>query len=90
MLFNKPESLNGATLIKELAAVGVNVSQIIVDGNNNLDLDVNAKDKEKVENVLSSHDGSDIIPDEVLLKKSAINKLIDLGLTEDEAKAFLG
>jgi tRNA(Phe) wybutosine-synthesizing methylase Tyw3 len=25
-----------------------------------------------------------------LLKDSALNKLIDLGLTEDEAKAFLG
>lgn len=33
---------------------------------------------------------NDQIAEQELLKQSARNKLIDLGLTEDEAKAFLG
>ena len=90
MKFTKPAQLNGETLIKELAEVGIKIDSVFIDENGELDLKVKTKDKSKVEEVLARHDGSDTIPAEVLLKKSAVDKLIALGLTEDEAKAFLG
>ncbi len=90
MKFTAPNPLNGNTFKNELAQAGIIVDTILIDGEGNLILDVKTTDKTKVEELLKNHDGSDTVPVEVLLKQSAISKLIDLGLTEDEAKAFLG
>ena len=90
MIFTKPNLLNGQTLIKELAQSGISVEEVRQINQNEIELLVDAKDKTKVESILKTHDGSDTIPAIESLRNSAISKLVNLGLTEDEAKAFLG
>jgi hypothetical protein len=58
--FTKPESLNGAQLLAELASEGVIVKgKAHLDDNLILWLDIASKDKTKAEAVVSAHVGID-------------------------------
>lgn len=65
--FDKPSDLNGAKLIEELLAAGVEVIGIddlahlgktppTIDGNGKLVLSIADKDKNKAQSVISAHD----------------------------------
>jgi hypothetical protein len=54
-------------------------------------LDATAEDIESIEKIQKNAEAYILeLAKKDAAKESAINKLIDLGLTEDEAKAFLG
>jgi len=62
--FDRPNTLNGALLIEELAAAGVNVKADIsgikapfIDGNGDLYIDILVKDKPKAVAVIANHNG---------------------------------
>ena len=87
MIFIKPNSLNGTTLIKELAAVGIAINSVNVVGED-LILDIADKDKAKVEAALLNHDGSDVPDSKAAARASALAKLATLGLSADEIAAL--
>ena len=90
MIFTQPTKLNGTTLTDELAAVGIIINEVLVDGSGQLILDIANKDKAKAQQVISDHKGLDIIDPAIAIKASAVAKLAALGLTPDEAKLILG
>jgi hypothetical protein len=87
--FDKPENLNGAELLAELMAVGINLNPStqtpVVDGNGKLWLDIQSKDKDKVQKVVSAHNGTIIAPEATI-----IEKLASVGLSINDLKAALG
>lgn len=87
--FDKPENLNGAELLTELAAIGVNLDPIEqvphVDGNGKLWLDIQTKDKDKVQKVVSAHNGNIVAPEPTIN-----DKLASVGLSINDLKAALG
>jgi hypothetical protein len=84
--FIKPENLNGDELLLELNAAGVTITQSpILDGNNNLWLDINEVDKAKASAVLSAHNGTMAAPAATIAQK-----LASVGLSVDDLKAALG
>jgi len=87
MIFTKPNPLNGTTLVKELAAIGITIHSVDVIGEN-LILDVADKDKAKVEEVLLVHDGSDVPDPKATARASALAKLAALGLSPEEIAAL--
>ena len=88
MQFNKPAQLNGVSLKDELAAVGIIVDEVVLDGSGNLVLDIAEKDKTKAEEVIADHKGEDTIDPKVAARASALAKLAALGLTESEIAAL--
>jgi hypothetical protein len=90
MIFTKPTKLNGTSLTDELAAVGIIIDEVLVDGSGQLILNIADKDKAKAQKVISDHKGLDIIDPAIATKASAVAKLAALGLTADEAKLILG
>ena len=88
MQFNKPAQLNGVSLKDELAAVGIIVDEVVLDGSGNLVLDIAEKDKIKAEEVIADHKGEDTIDPKVAARASALAKLAALGLTESEIAAL--
>ena len=67
--FNKPNNLDGAKLIDELLAAGVQIigsdqlahlgkTPPILDGNGKLVLSINAKDEAKAQTVIQAHNGA--------------------------------
>jgi hypothetical protein len=89
--FNKPENLNGAELLDELAAVGIvldkDLQSPLIDGNGDFWLDVASKDKSKAEAVVAAHNGTIIAPDLTTQKQAILDRI---GLTADEVKLLLG
>jgi hypothetical protein len=82
----RPTNLNGAELVEELKAKGVLISNPpMVDGNGDLFLDIAQKDLVKAEEVLSTHNGTQIAP-----APTVAQKLQSVGLSLDELKAALG
>lgn len=63
--FTAPNPLNGQTLLDELAAAGIVVTELPILTGNKLVLDVTEADRAVVETVLARHDGSDIEPPDV-------------------------
>jgi len=60
----RPINLNGAELIDELEAAGVQVNDVpFLDGNGDLFLDIAQKDFVKAEEVLSKHNGTQTPPE---------------------------
>lgn len=63
--FNKPQNLNGKTLIDELVAVGIVIgvdgngerAKPMIDGEGNFYLPVNEADREATQAVLDSYNG---------------------------------
>ena len=88
--FDKPENLNGAELLDELAAVGIvldlTTQAPLIDGNGDLWLDVKLEDKSKVAAVVTAHNGTTVAPEPTIA-----DKLASVGLSLDELKsAILG
>jgi len=87
--FNKPENLNGTELIDELNNAGVKIdTPPLIDGNNDLWLEINSKDKDKAEPVVAAHNGITIKPDNSEAKAAAEAKLEALGLTKEDLEAL--
>jgi hypothetical protein len=86
MKFTLPNPFNGETFIKDLLNENVKIERFYIDGENNLIVFGNEKDKTKIENLLKTHDGADSV--RVDFKLSAIAKLKTLGLTEEEIAAL--
>ena len=87
--FNKPENLNGAELLDELAAVGI-VLEIttqapLIDGNGDFWLDVKKADEAKAAAIVASHNGTTVAPEPTIE-----DKLASVGLTIDHLKTALG
>ena len=88
MIFNKPAKLNGTTLKDELAAVGIIVNEVVLNGLGELELNIAEKDKAKAEQVITDHKGEDTIDPKVAARASALAKLAALGLSADEIAAL--
>jgi hypothetical protein len=86
--FNKPENLNGTELLAELNAAKVTITQPpLVDGNNDLWLDIDAKDEAKAKPIVAAHNGTTVAPDKSAAKAAILDRI---GLTADELKTILG
>ena len=88
--YTKPTELNGSQLRKELQNAGITISDasesVMVDGNNDLWLDIADKDKAKAETIVAAHIGVD----ESAIREAAKAALLArLGITADEAKLLL-
>jgi hypothetical protein len=87
--FTKPENLNGAELLDELAANGIVLDKFkqapLIDGNGDLWLDVKPADKDKAEAAVAAHNGTTIPPEPTIE-----DKLASVGLTLPDLKAALG
>ena len=88
MIFNKPAKLNGTTLKDELAAVGIIVNEVVLNGSGKLELQIADSDKTKAEQVIANHKGEDTIDPKVAARASALAKLAALGLSADEIAAL--
>jgi hypothetical protein len=84
--FTKPKNLNGTELLAELNKAGVSITQSpMVDGNDNLFLDVSEADKVKAERIVAAHNGTMIAPEATVAQK-----LTSVGLSIDDLKVALG
>jgi hypothetical protein len=87
--FNKPQNLNGAELLDQLAAVGIildpKTQRPLIDGNNDFWLDVSEADKAKAEAVVAAHNGTTVAPEPTIE-----DKLTSVGLSLPDLKAALG
>jgi hypothetical protein len=84
--FTRPTNLNGTELIKELKNAGINVNEpLILDGNNELCLDISESDKTKAEPIVAAHNGT-VIGSEPTVGE----KLASVGLSIDDLKDALG
>lgn len=82
--FTIPTKLNGKQLKQEIEKKGIAINDFPTIKDNQLFLDIDEKDYEKVQIIVSSHKGQD----EIDHKISAIAKLAALGLTEEEIAAL--
>jgi hypothetical protein len=82
-IFTKPENLNGAELIEELAKVGLTVAEIIDHSDGTIEFDV--KDVIKAEIVVDKHNGTIVAPE-----LTVEQKLQSVGLDINDLKAVLG
>jgi len=88
--FTKPNNINGAELVAELAAVGVTINtqtSPLIDGAGNFWLDISNSDEAKAAPIVAAHNGTVIAPDNSAAKAALLAKL---GITADEAKLLLG
>jgi hypothetical protein len=87
--FSKPQNLNGAELLDELAAVGIILDKYyqapIIDGEGRFWLDITQADKAKAEVVVAAHNGTTIAPEPTIE-----DKLASVGLSLSDLKAALG
>jgi hypothetical protein len=84
--FNRPVNLNGTELLAELNAAGVSIEQLpMVDGNDDLWLEIANKDKTKVQTVVDAHDGTILAPEPTIA-----DRLANAGLNLDELRTALG
>ncbi len=88
-IFTAPENLNGAELRDELRSAGIEISDlssaVSIDENENLVLEIAAKDKTKAQAIVIAHNGTTIAPEPTIQQK-----LESVGLSIDELKAALG
>ena len=87
--FNKPENLNGAELLNELAVVGIVLDKInqapMLDGNGDFWLDIKPADQAKAAAVVAAHNGNIIAPEPTVQ-----DKLAKAGLSVEDLKSALG
>ena len=81
--FTKPENLNGAELILELAAVDIVVEKVCDFGNGTIGFDTN--DELKAATVVAAHNGTTVAPEPTVEQK-----LASVGLNLDDLKSALG
>ena len=80
--YPKPENLNGAELIAELAAVGVVVDKVQDNGDNTITVET---DDKKAAAIIANHNGTTVAPELTIQEK-----LQSVGLNIDDLKAALG
>jgi hypothetical protein len=87
--FTKPTNLNGMELRDQLNAGGVAISYdpdaMVVDGNNNLLLDIADENNTKASSIVAAHNGTIIAPPLTIEQK-----LASVGLSIADLKAALG
>lgn len=88
LTFNKPEKLNGTTLLAELLEVNLTVQNVTDNGEGLIYLDLPLTDKAKAQIVIDKHQGLDTIDPKVTARASALAKLAALGLSADEIAAL--
>jgi hypothetical protein len=82
--FTKPENLNGAELMAELAAVGIIVDKVFDNGDGTIGFDTN--NESAAATVVAAHNGTTVAPEPTIEQK-----LASVGLSLDELKsAILG
>ena len=82
-IFNKPQNLNGAELIEELAVAGLTVNEIIDHSDGTIEF--NTADVVKAQQVVGQHNGTIIAPE-----LSIEQKLNSVGLNLNDLKVALG
>lgn len=86
--FDKPQNLNGLELRQELTTAGIQISNdpfaVIVE-NNELYLDISAKDAKLAETIVATHNGTTISTELTIA-----DKLQSVGLNLDDLKTALG
>jgi hypothetical protein len=80
--FTKPENLNGAELMAELAAVGIVVDKVFDNADGTISLPT---DDDNAEAVVAAHNGTTVAPEPTIE-----DKLASVGLTIVDLKAALG
>jgi hypothetical protein len=80
--YPKPENLNGAELIAELAAAGIEVNRVQDNGDNTITLQTNDL---KAEAIIAKHNGTTVAPEPTIAEK-----LNSVGLNLNDLKAALG
>lgn len=88
--FDKPNSLNGSQLCRELVAAGIKIDDPLdtcsIDEYGDFWLKIDKKDEVKAKPIVAAHVGVD----EAAFKAAAkAELLIRLGITEEEAKLLL-
>jgi hypothetical protein len=84
--FDKPQNLNGAELIAELNAAGVEINEPpFLDGNGEFWIDVKLADKAKAGTIVAAHNGTTVAPEPTIE-----DKLASVGLSLPDLKAALG
>ena len=81
-IYPKPKNLNGAELIAELAAAGIEVSRVQDNGDNTITLKTNDL---KAAAIVAKHNGTTIAPELTIAEK-----LNSVGLNLNDLKAALG
>jgi len=82
----RPKNLNGAELLEELALAGIVVEGIpMLDGNNELWVDIKESDANKADNVAQKHNGTIVAPEPTIAQKLAL-----AGIDLNDLKAALG
>lgn len=88
--FAKPENLNGAELLDELAEIGIVLDKVrqapFLDDDNSLWLDIKKLDSDKAALVIAAHNGTIVAPDKTAARAALLQKL---GITVDEAALLL-
>jgi hypothetical protein len=84
--FTRPINLNGEELRAELNAGGVIINQSpMIDGENNLCLEISEVDKAKATPIVAAHNGTVIAPEPTIA-----DKLANVGLSLNDLKTALG
>jgi len=90
--FVKPNNLNGAELIAELTAAGVeleieneHLKWVQIDADNVLWIDIKPSDEAKAAAVVAAHNGTTVAPEPTIE-----DKLASVGLSLPDLKAALG
>jgi len=87
--FNKPHNLNGKELRDELNSAGVEIGylgrEILVDGNDDLWLDIAEANKTKAKSIVTAHNGTTVGAEPTIEEK-----LASVGLNLDDLKSALG
>lgn len=88
MKFDLPSKFNGTRLRNELSLIGIDLplnNDAISIAENNLFIDIDDKDYDKVIEVLKNHNGNDIV-----IETTIEQKLASVGLSIDDLKSALG
>lgn len=88
MKFIKPDTFNGATFTKECEKANIKINGFFDNGEGLLVIDTDVKNEKAIQTVLNNHDGADIENPEIIARRSALTKLLALGLTEEEIAAL--
>jgi hypothetical protein len=84
--FIKPQNVNGAELLAELNAGGIPIANPpVIDGKNNLWLDIAEANKAKATPIVAAHNGTLVAPEPTIA-----DKLASVGLSINDLKAALG
>ena len=82
----RPANLNGGELLEELSAAGIPVEGIpMLDGENELWIDIKESDAAKADEIAKKHNGTIIAPEPTIQDKLAL-----AGISIDDLKAALG